>query len=73
MQGDKNDLLLRLGKNLKAYREKNGYTQEKIAELLNIHLVTYQKYESKSPYNIRIYSLYKIAKLFNTTIDELLK
>jgi len=73
MEKEKNFLLRKISKNLRRLRIEHNYTQEYVAEQIGIHLTTYQKYESKSPYNIRIYNLYLIAKFYNVTIDSLLK
>ncbi len=70
---DKNILLRKISKNLRKVRKKHNYTQEFVADKTDIHLITYQRYESKKNYNIRIYNLYKIARLYNVSIDSLLE
>ena len=57
--------------NIKEYRIKRGYTQEQIAELLNIKQNTYSNKEN----NKRAFTIEEIRKLkriLNTTYDELL-
>ena len=67
-------LLDRISKNIRKLRKQHNFTQEYVAEKTDIHLVTYQRYESKKIFNnIRIYNLYKIATLYNVTLDSLLK
>ena len=66
------DLRKRLAHNLKVERAKNTLTQEKLAELSGISAKHITKIENArvSP---SIYIVYKIAKVLNTTIDELIK
>lgn len=59
------------GKRLRETRMNNGITQQKMADLLNIGLRSYQKYEegSREPsFNI----LVQIADIFNVSTDYLL-
>lgn len=63
---------MELGKNLKKYRENNQMTQKEIAEILNVEPATISKYES-GILEPKIESLKKISKIFEITIDELLK
>ena len=73
MKADKKNLLAKFSKNIKVLRAKHGYTQEDVANTIEINLVTYQKYESKNPCNIRISNIYLLAKLYNVSIDSLLE
>lgn len=70
---EKNKLLSRIGRNVKQLRINHKYTQEYVADKIGVHLNTYQIYESKKPYNIKIYNLYLIAEFYHITIDSLLK
>ncbi len=65
-------ILKKFSKNLKALRLKKKLTQETIADFLQIHTVTYARYETR-PYNIRLYNLYKISKVLNVKIDDLIR
>ena len=57
--------------NIKEYRIKRGYTQEQIAELLNIKQNTYSNKENgKRAFTIEEIKLLK--KLLKVTYDELL-
>lgn len=59
------------GKRLRETRMNNGITQQKMADLLNIGLRSYQKYEegSREPsFNILI----QIADIFKVSTDYLL-
>lgn len=58
-------------KRLRALRMKNGYTQQRMADMLNIALNTYQKYEQgdRSP---SFECLIKIADLLEVSTDFLL-
>ncbi|OHD58752.1 MAG: hypothetical protein A2096_12285 [Spirochaetes bacterium GWF1_41_5] len=66
-------LLQIIAKNLKKLRIENNLTQEKAADALKMHLVSYQKYESQRPYHMKVFTLYKIAQYFDVTVDSLLK
>lgn len=52
-------------------REDRNYTQEKIAELLNIKQNTYSQIETGKN-NIQIDQLIKLAEFYNTSTDYLL-
>ena len=57
--------------NVKEYRIKRGYTQEQIAELLNIKQNTYSNKENgKRAFTIE--EIRKLKRILNTTYDELL-
>lgn len=70
---EKSKLLKRIGENIRKLRIDHDFTQEYVADKIGVHLNTYQNYESRKPYNIRIFSLYQIAKFYNITTDELIK
>ncbi len=58
-------------KNLKNIRKENGFTQQEVAEKLNISQRTYSDYETdKTEPTMEV--LLRIAKLFNVSVDELL-
>ena len=61
-----------LGEKIKSYREKRNMTQVEIAEALEVKPATISKYES-GMLEPNIESLKKLAKLFDISIDELLK
>lgn len=61
-----------LGEKIKLYRENKNMTQFEIAELLGVKPATISKYESGT-LEPNIESLKKLAKLFDVSIDELLK
>ena len=46
MRGEKKEINIRIGKRLKEARESNGFTQEKLAEVLNVGVEHYRKVES---------------------------
>ena len=57
--------------NIKEYRIRRGYTQEQIAELLNIKQNTYSNKENgKRAFTIE--EIRKLKRILNTTYDELL-
>lgn len=59
------------GKRLRAVRMNRGFTQQKIADLLDVALRTYQHYEegSRSP---SLDTLIRIGDILNISIDYLL-
>lgn len=58
-------------KRLRALRMKNGFTQQKMADMLSLSLNAYQKYEQaeRTP---SFACLVKIADIFNVPTDYLL-
>lgn len=63
---------MKLGDNIKKYREENKMTQRDIAEILKVEPGTVSKYES-GMIEPNIDSIKRLAKTFGVTIDELLK
>ncbi len=61
-----------IGKNIKKNREKNNMTQKELATELELEATTISKYESNSILP-SIDILKKIADIFETTVDEILK
>ena len=59
-----------LAKNIKLFRLYNGYTQQQVADILNVDRSTYAYYESgKSVPDIE--TIIKLARLYNISIDFL--
>jgi transcriptional regulator with XRE-family HTH domain len=61
---------MKIGLNVKRLREEKGYTQQQMAELINMHRSNYSKIESGQR-EISVDALDKIAKHFGLTIDQL--
>ena len=62
---------LYLGSNLSYYRKLAGFTQQQVAEMLNLNRTTYTKYETgASEPSIEI--LKKIAETFDVEVGDLL-
>ncbi|MDE7157052.1 MAG: helix-turn-helix transcriptional regulator [Lachnospiraceae bacterium] len=59
------------GKRLKKLREALGYTQERMAEVLDVSVTLYKKMESGS-YNISVKTLRKLKGFTGTSIDYLM-
>jgi len=71
---DKKKLKQTFAKNLKTLRSKKGFTQEHVAESLDVSVVTIQKWESnQEPYDIKLSNLLKLSKFFQVSIDDLIK
>ena len=66
------DLRKKLAYNIKVERAKAELTQEKLAELIGISAKHITKIENLNV-TPSIYIVYKIARIFNISIDELLK
>jgi transcriptional regulator with XRE-family HTH domain len=61
---------MKLGNTIKQIREEKGFTQQQIAELVNMHRSNYSKIESGQR-EISIEALHTIARHFGLTLDEL--
>ncbi len=59
------------GKRLKKLRESLGYTQEKMAEVLEVSVTLYKKME-KGSYNISVKTLRRLKEKFNVSIDYIM-
>ena len=59
-------------KNIKALREKKGWTQEKLAQQAGISYQTLIKIEHGGIKNPRMETLIKIAKSLEVSIDKLI-
>lgn len=58
---------------LKAIRKSRGFTQQAVADKLNLSLRSYQRYEAKNGFcDPPLDTLVRIADLFNVSIDWLL-
>ena len=63
----------KISDNLKKYREKNGYSLEKVARLADLSLNTIVKVENGVNKNPTIDTLTKIAKALEIGVDDLIK
>lgn len=59
-------------KNLKKYRNKEGYSQEKLAREAGISYNTLIKIERGGIQNPKIETILKLAKALSVSVDELL-
>ncbi|MEK7172817.1 MAG: helix-turn-helix transcriptional regulator [Patescibacteria group bacterium] len=62
-----------LSTTIKKLREKNGFSQEKLARLADISNNTVIKIEAGKNQNPTLDTLKKIASAFKITVDELIK
>ena len=62
---------LKISENLKNFRKKNGFTQEYLAEQLNVSTAAVCKWESGAS-NPDITLLIPISRIFDISVDELL-
>lgn len=58
-----------LRNNLKGYRVKNGYSQEDLANVLNVHVTTIKNWE-KQPNKMTFEKLAKLASLYNCEVKD---
>jgi transcriptional regulator with XRE-family HTH domain len=61
-----------LAANLKKYRQKSGYSQDKLSKLAGITLHAITKIESGATNDPRIQTVKKIADALGCTVDALL-
>ena len=65
-------ILTLLGDNVRKYRKERKLSQEKLAELANVHR-TYIGMIERAEKNVTLLSMEKIAKALNITITKLLE
>ena len=63
---------MEIGKKLKDARMKSGYTQESVAEKVNVSRQTISNWENEKSYP-DIISVIKLSNLYSISLDELLK
>lgn len=62
-----------LGRKIKEFRKKRGITQEKLAEITDTSYKYIQRIEGKTPPDIRLTTIVKLAKALKVKPAELLK
>ena len=67
------NIRLKTAKRIKELRRKRGYTQEKLSELSGIDYKYLQRMEGKSPPNIKIETIERLAKAFKISVSKLLE
>jgi len=67
------NIRIRLGENIKKLRHKQKYTQQKLSEHANIDYKYLQKIEGKTPPNLKVETISKIAKALNVSPQKLLE
>jgi len=63
---------LKLGRKIKSTRQKLGYTQEKLSEATGIDYKYIQRIEGRSPPNLKIETIARIAKALKISPSKLL-
>lgn len=66
------NILVLFGDNVRKYRKKRQLSQEKLAELADVHR-TYIGMIERAEKNVTLLSMEKIAKALNITITKLLE
>lgn len=59
-------------KRIRELREDNDLTQQEIAKMLNLHLTTYQRWESGER-EIPTHIIIELSKIYNVTTDYILE
>ncbi len=67
----KNDIQIKLGRNIAISRKNNGFTQIALADLLDLERQSINRIE-KGGTNISVYLLIKISVVLNVKPEELL-
>lgn len=67
------NIRLKTAKRIKELRRKRGYTQEKLSKLSGIDYKYLQRMEGKSPPNIKIETIERLAKAFEISVSKLLE
>jgi transcriptional regulator with XRE-family HTH domain len=62
---------MKIGNTLKLLREKNGLTQQEMADLIHTHRTGYSKIENNQQ-EVTVDGLVSLAKHFGMSVDELL-
>ncbi len=71
---NENKLKMIIGNNIKKYRKQKGLTQKELSKLIGVSTPLLGSLESKNIIQgISIYTLYKISKVLNVTIDKFFK
>ena len=64
---------LRLGRKIKEFREKREITQERLAELTGTSYKYIQRIEGKTPPDVRLTTIVRLAKALKVKPADLLK
>ena len=64
--------MLDIGNTLRKFRNKKGYSQQLIANCLNVSRVTYRKWENNEV-NFTIIQLEKISAFYDIPLDKIIK
>ncbi|WP_443945672.1 helix-turn-helix transcriptional regulator [Pedobacter sp. AW1-32] len=64
--------MIDIGITLRKYRDRFGYTQQYVANCLDISRVTYRKWENNGV-EFSITQLQKISEMYEVSIDQLIK
>jgi transcriptional regulator with XRE-family HTH domain len=68
-----NTINIGFGKKVKKTRQKLGMTQEELAEAIKTSYKYIQRIEGKTPPDIRLSTIERIAKALNVQISQLLR
>jgi len=67
---ENNNICIKFGKNVKKYRKKKGYSQEKLAEITGLHR-TYISFIERGKRSISLNNIQKIANGLEVDINKL--
>jgi len=66
-------ICVELGKKIKIFRRKQGITQERLAELAETSYKYIQRIEGRTPPDVRLTTIVRLAKALKVKPTELLK
>lgn len=69
---DKSKILVKFGDNVREFRIKNGFSQEQLAHLADLHR-TYIGMIERAEKNITLINIEKIANALGVNINDLIK
>ena len=67
------EFIIALGKKIREFRRKRGITQERLAELTETSYKYIQRIEGKTPPDVRLTTIARLAKALKVNPVELLK
>lgn len=70
MNYDKKELLLKFGNNLRKWREVKGFTQQQLADELNIEISQISRIE-RGVINTSVVTVYSISKVLEIEVSKL--
>lgn len=64
--------IFKFSRHVRLLRKKHGYTQQELSDLANVDYKHIQRLESKTPCDVKLTTLIKLAKAFKMPLSKLL-